>query len=93
MGPCAPNLNAYAERWVQSVQQEYLNHFVVFGERHLRNLLGEYVAHYHGERPHQGLDKIPQAGAGPPETVPHQHGEVVCQERLGGPVKHRSRVA
>jgi len=35
LGPRAPNLNAFAERWVQSVKQECLDHFVVFGESHL----------------------------------------------------------
>jgi putative transposase len=29
----APNLNAYAERWVQSIQQDCLDHFLVFGRR------------------------------------------------------------
>jgi hypothetical protein len=31
VGPFAPNMNAYAERWVQSVQKECLDHFLVFG--------------------------------------------------------------
>jgi hypothetical protein len=29
----APDLNAYAERWVQTAKQECLDHFVVFGQR------------------------------------------------------------
>ena len=31
VGPMAPNLNAYAERWVQSLRVELLDHFVVLG--------------------------------------------------------------
>ena len=54
VGPQAPNMNAFAERWVQSVQKECLNHSLVFGEAHLRHILAEYVAHYYQERPHQG---------------------------------------
>ena len=54
VGPQAPNMNAFAERWVQSVQKERLNHSLVFGEAHLRHILAEYVAHYYQERPHQG---------------------------------------
>jgi putative transposase len=49
-GPAGPNLNAYAEGWVQTV--ECLDHFVVCGERHLRHLARELVAHHHAERPH-----------------------------------------
>ena len=32
VGPRAPNMNAIAERWVQSIKQECLDHFIVFGE-------------------------------------------------------------
>lgn len=35
VGPAAPNLNAFVERFVQTLQQECLDHFVVLGERHL----------------------------------------------------------
>ena len=51
-----PNLNAYAERWVHSAQQECLDHFVVFGTQHMDYLCGQFVEHYHTERPHQGRD-------------------------------------
>jgi hypothetical protein len=30
-----------------------LNHFVFFGERHLRYVVKEFMAHYHAERFHQ----------------------------------------
>jgi len=36
--PASPNLNARAERWVQTVRWELLDRFVVFGETHLRLL-------------------------------------------------------
>jgi putative transposase len=45
------------------VKQECLDHFVVFGERHLRYLIREYVNHFHEERPHQGLGNVPPSGA------------------------------
>ena len=41
----SPNLNAYAERWVRSVKEEYLSKVVLFGERSLRRALSEYVEH------------------------------------------------
>jgi hypothetical protein len=52
----SPNCNPYAERFVRTVRTECLNQFVIFGERHLRYLLREFILHYLGERFHQGLD-------------------------------------
>jgi putative transposase len=51
----APNMNAFVERFVQSIQQECLDHFIVFGTQHFDYLCGEYVAYYLTERPHQGV--------------------------------------
>jgi putative transposase len=52
----SPNCNAVAERFIRTVREECLDHFVIVGERHLRHLLKEFVVHYHRERYHQGLD-------------------------------------
>jgi hypothetical protein len=54
IGVRAPNQNAVAERFVQSVKSECLDHFVVFGTSHLRHILSEYLTYYHCFRPHQG---------------------------------------
>ena len=87
----APNMNATAERWVQSVRVECLDHFVVFGERHLRHLLAEYLAYYHEERPHQSLGNVPLSGKPPPaEADILSLADIVCQERLGGLLKNYS---
>ena len=51
----SPNLNAFAERFVGSIRRECLSRVIPLGERHLRQLVNEYVAHYHLERNHQGL--------------------------------------
>lgn len=45
-GPAKPNLNAYAERFVQTIQQECLDHRVMLGEYHLNHIIGEYSVHY-----------------------------------------------
>src|SRR4051812_36041623 len=39
VGPRAPNMNAYAERWVQSLRTECLDHFLILGENHLAYLV------------------------------------------------------
>lgn len=88
VGPAKPNLNAYAERFVQSIQEECLDHFIVLGPKHMDYLVREYVEHYHHERPHQALENAPPLSLGPPGD-----GEVVCGERLGGLLKHFYRKA
>jgi transposase len=51
----SPHCNPYAERFVKTVRNECLDHFVIFGERHLRHLLKEFGVHYLTERHHQGI--------------------------------------
>lgn len=94
--PRSPNLNAYVERFIQTLRVECLDHFVILGERHLRHLVKEFVAHYHAERPHQSLDNRPLTGTPPSsETtlLPPAPNDVVCHERLGGLLKHYTRRA
>ena len=58
----APNANAYAERFVRSIKEECLDRIIPLGERHFRRVITEFVAHYHHERNHQGLDNRLIAG-------------------------------
>ena len=93
VGPRAPNLNAYAERFVQTLRTECLDHFVVFGEKHLRHILSEFLAYYHDERPHQNLGNAPPCRQ--EETIlPFVKDQPIHRtERLGGLLKHYSRIA
>jgi putative transposase len=73
-----------------------LNHFLVFGERHLRYILKCWLQYYHQFRPHQGLGNVLLAERGMPspelsDVVPL--GEIVCHESLGGLLKHYERKA
>jgi hypothetical protein len=45
---------AFVERFIQTLQQECLDYFVVSGERHMDHLVSEMLTHYHEERPHPG---------------------------------------
>jgi putative transposase len=89
--PRSPWLNAFAERWIQSVKTEALTRLILFGERSLRHVLSEYVAHYHAERPHQGKGNVilfPSA-----QAEPDSDAAIACRERLGGLLKYYHREA
>jgi transposase InsO family protein len=86
----SPNLNAHAERFVLSIKSEALHRIMILGEDHLRRVVREYMAHYHTERPHQGLGGAliePDARAVAPS------GEVACRQRLGGLLRYYYRKA
>jgi putative transposase len=51
----SPNCNPHAERFIQTIKYECLNHLILFGERHLRHVIKEFLAHYQRERFRQGL--------------------------------------
>lgn len=55
----SPNTNAFVERFIQSIGQECLDRFVIFGEQHKDHVCQEYLAHYHEERPHLSLENKP----------------------------------
>ena len=53
--PKSPNLNAQLERFHRSLKEECLSRLIFFGEASLRNAVRQFLAHYHGERNHQGM--------------------------------------
>ena len=85
----APNASAHAERFVRSIREECLDRLILFGERRLLHALGEFVAHYHGERNHQGLGN--QLITPEPHAAHGTH--VRCRERLGGLLRYYHRAA
>ena len=90
--PRSPNLNSYAERWVRTVKEECLSKLILFGEGSLRRALGEFAAHYHGERNHQGKGNVLLFPCGKaPTTKPGP--SIRCHERLGGILKYYYRKA
>jgi hypothetical protein len=88
--PQSPNLNAHCERVVRSIKEEVVGRMICMGEASLRYTLTQYLAHYHAERHHQGLNNqliVPKPG------VSKQTGQVVRRERLGGLLSYYYREA
>src|SRR5450759_2527819 len=79
----SPNCNPHAERFVKTIKYEGLNQFVIFGERHLRYLIKEFVEHYMTERFHQGIGGQLIRNVGPTNDN-GADGKVACRSRLAG---------
>jgi putative transposase len=84
----APNMNAFAERFVRSVRRECLDNFLIVAERQAVNLVFEYADYYNRLRPHQGI------GQGVPQGYePQTWGHIRASPILGGLHHHYYRVA
>ena len=100
----APNTNTFVERFIQSVEQECLDHFLVVGAQHFNHLVGSWLEYYHTERPHQSKEnEVLLPLRGPPDArkgkskpqiadLPKLR-DIRCRERLGGLLKHYYRKA
>jgi transposase InsO family protein len=89
VGPRAPNLNAFAERWIQSLKFEALNHFVVFSLEHFDHICAEFTTFYHECRPHQGIgNRLIGAEEDEEPLAVTSLDQVRCEKRLGGLLKH-----
>jgi putative transposase len=91
----APNMNAFAERFVGSIRREAFDNFIIFNEQQIRKILIEYIDYYNSLRPHQGIEcRIPQ-GTLPPDDplLPLKCSSIRSKPILGGLHHHYFRKA
>ncbi len=91
----APRANAFAERFIGTIRRECLDRMLIVNRRHLETVIGEYVEHYNGHRPHRSLGQLPPL---PIETSPVEPGiaapsRLRRSDRLGGLVHEYRLVA
>ena len=73
--PRAPKANSIAERLVETIRRECLDHVIVVSEGHLRRVLALFMHYYNHDRPHRTLclqSPVPHAnpGRGPVVSTP-----------------------
>ena len=78
----APNANAVAERVIGTLRRECLDHMIVLNERHLLQVLREYVEHYNRKRPHRSLALDSPDGRSPQPI--NKSDRVLSRSVLGG---------
>jgi putative transposase len=76
---------------VGTLRHECLDHVLIFGERHLREVLAEYARHYNEHRPHQGLQQQP------PQRRPGHAVDITARverkQAIGGLISEYRRAA
>ena len=74
----APNMNAFTERVIGSIRREALDHFLLFSQKQVQNIIQEYIYYYNYLRPHQSLKGIPEG------NIYRTSGNIKKEQILGG---------
>jgi putative transposase len=82
----APRANAFAERFVGTVRRECLDRMLIFGRRHLEQVLADYVVHYNDHRPHRAIEQQAPltVGTSPASTGDPDLARLRRTDKLGG---------
>ena len=86
IAPASPWQNGFAERLIGSIRRECLDHIIVLGEVHLRQILRSYADYYNGISNHRSLDKD-----APVSRMVQRTGVISSRAILGGLHHHYAR--
>jgi putative transposase len=89
--PRSPRANAFAERFVLTARTEVTDRMLIFGERHLRLVLADYMAHYNGRRPHRSRHLHPPRPDHPIADLSKE--QIKRRPVLGGLINEYERAA
>ncbi len=83
-----PVANAYAERVVGTIRRDCLDWLLIYGRRHLEQVLRTYAEHYNAHRPHRGRGLSP-----PDQTPPAVAGPIERRDLIGGLIHEYQHIA
>jgi putative transposase len=97
--PHSPNCNAFAERWVRTVKDEFIRRCRFLDYGGVVIALQEYTDHFNTERPHQSKENRPLTVKTGPQAAAQKKvagfkpSDIRCVTRCGWAIKHYYRVA
>jgi transposase InsO family protein len=77
-----PQANGVCERFMGSLRRECLDHILIQHDKHLQQVVNEYILYFNEERPHQGIDQRIPDHYDLPRSKPT--GRIRSKEILGG---------
>ncbi|MFI0776349.1 integrase core domain-containing protein [Streptomyces sp. NPDC021212] len=79
---------------IGTLHREVLDHVLILGEAHARQVLATYQRRYNAHRPHRARRQLPpQADGHPPPVLEPASRRVLCTRVLGGVVNEYSYAA
>ncbi len=90
----APKANAHCERMIGTLRREVLDHMLILGEAHARQVLATYQRHYNAHRPHRARRQLlSQAHGHPPPVLEPASRRILRRTRILGSVINEYRYA
>ncbi|MFC0112179.1 integrase core domain-containing protein [Kibdelosporangium aridum] len=89
----APKANAHCERVIGTLRREVLDHILILGEAHARQVLAEYQRHYNAHRPHRARSQLPPDTHEQPPPIHASDSRSVLRTRVLGGVINEYRYA
>jgi transposase InsO family protein len=86
-------MNAHCERVIGTIRHELLDHILILGEAHARQVLRTFEDHYNRHRPHQARDQLPPNARQRPTVAHDLDARRVLRIRILGGLVNEYRYA